>query len=298
MSHARSCFDKSDLGSVQRKSWRRCDFTSRRRDVVRPERCGRCPVVAWRRGRAIADAIGGGRPAIKIIEGHDVRLSCAAGYIHGKHSVIGKSVIRVQVGAALMSKVNFAGYMLGATPPVPRLILQSRIDVAWCSEEVSRTPCPVKILAFRRLPTEDRPRIVLHGDQGIDLANARIERVARAPILTMPLECSVGVAGGCAAACSPGRSVVRNWPLELQPKRPSTQRTHNARWDAEKVFRTMVLQFDSVQYSANGHITCRILSSAAPMFIPHVGASFVECNNYLYNTVNSPGWLFAGGTTR
>jgi hypothetical protein len=29
--------------------------------------------------------------------------------------------------------------------------------------------------------------------------------------------------------------------------------------------------FDSVQSSANGHITCRILSSAAPMIIPTLG---------------------------
>ena len=51
------------------------------------------------------------------------------------------------------------------------------------TEKVSRTPYPVKIFAFRRLPTEDRPRIVLQGDQGIDLANARIDQVTRAPIL-------------------------------------------------------------------------------------------------------------------
>jgi hypothetical protein len=65
--------------------------------------------------------------------------------------------------------------------------------------------------------------------------------------ITMPLECSVGVAGGCAAACCPERSVVSNWPLELHPKRPSTHRPHNARWDADRVFRTMVLH--SIQYS-------------------------------------------------
>jgi hypothetical protein len=51
------------------------------------------------------------------------------------------------------------------------------------TEKVSRTPYPVKILPFRRLPTEDRPRIVLQGDQGIDLANARINHVVHAPVL-------------------------------------------------------------------------------------------------------------------
>ena len=51
------------------------------------------------------------------------------------------------------------------------------------TEEVSRTSYPVPIFAFRRLPAEDRPRIVLQGDQGIDLANARIDHVTHAPVL-------------------------------------------------------------------------------------------------------------------
>ena len=41
----------------------------------------------------------------------------------------------------------------------------------------------MQIFPFRRLPTEDRPRIVLQGDQGIDLANSRIDQVAHAPVL-------------------------------------------------------------------------------------------------------------------
>ena len=52
----------------------------------------------------------------------------------------------MHVGVALTSKVYFAGYMLAAIDPVPRLILQSRADVAWTREKVSRTPYPVKIL--------------------------------------------------------------------------------------------------------------------------------------------------------
>ena len=107
---------------------------------------------------------------------------------------------------------------------------------------------------------------MLHGDQGIDLANARIDHVARAPILHYAVGMFRWRVGGCAAACSPGRSVVSNWPLELQPKRPSTQRTHNARVGRGKGFSHDGSPFDSVQYSANGHITCWILSSAAPIF--------------------------------
>jgi len=42
---------------------------------------------------------------------------------------------------------------------------------------------PVPIPAFRRLPTEDRPRIALHGDQGLYGAEARIDNMAVARVL-------------------------------------------------------------------------------------------------------------------
>src|ERR1700686_1801465 len=101
---------------------------------------------------------------------------------------------------------------------------------------------------------------------------------------TMPLACSVGCVAGCAAACSPGRSVIRDWPLELQPKRPTTQRKHNGRRDAEKVFRTTVLQ----------SIQCNAVFGQWPLdngsFIRRdtrvyccVVARRVECNNHIYN---------------
>jgi hypothetical protein len=41
----------------------------------------------------------------------------------------------------------------------------------------------VPILTFRLLPTLDRPRIVLHGDQRMDLAEARIDKMPVAPVL-------------------------------------------------------------------------------------------------------------------
>src|SRR6202521_365594 len=77
---------------------------------------------------------------------------------------------------------------------------------------------------------------------------------------TMPLACSVG----CVAGCSPGRFVIRDWPLELQPKRPSTQRKHNGRRDAEKAFRTTVLQ--SIQFSIRPMATLQmvVLSNGTP----------------------------------
>src|SRR3984893_17541843 len=43
--------------------------------------------------------------------------------------------------------------------------------------------CPVPIFPFRLLPTEDRPRVVLHGDYGLDGAEARIGKMATAPVL-------------------------------------------------------------------------------------------------------------------
>lgn len=41
----------------------------------------------------------------------------------------------------------------------------------------------VPILPFRCLPTEDRPRIVLHGDQSRYRAEASIDNMALAPVL-------------------------------------------------------------------------------------------------------------------
>jgi hypothetical protein len=39
------------------------------------------------------------------------------------------------------------------------------------------------IFTFHSLPTLDRPRIVLHGDQGSNLADARIDNMPVAPVL-------------------------------------------------------------------------------------------------------------------
>ena len=41
----------------------------------------------------------------------------------------------------------------------------------------------VPTLPLRFLPTEDRPRIVLHGDQRLYRAEARIDNMAMAPVL-------------------------------------------------------------------------------------------------------------------
>jgi hypothetical protein len=41
----------------------------------------------------------------------------------------------------------------------------------------------VPIFTFHSLPTLDRPRIVLHGYQGTNLADARIDNMPVAPVL-------------------------------------------------------------------------------------------------------------------
>jgi hypothetical protein len=43
--------------------------------------------------------------------------------------------------------------------------------------------CPVPIFTFGSLPTEDRARVVLDGDQRLNRAKARINNVAPAPVL-------------------------------------------------------------------------------------------------------------------
>jgi hypothetical protein len=100
----------------------------------------------------------------------------------------------------------------------------------------------------------------------------------------MPLACSVGCAAGCAAACSPGRSAIRDWPLELQPKRPSKQRKQNDRDDAERVFRTTVLQ--SIQCSIRPWLYYSPDSIRAEAQC-HVAAPVSEYSTYVCNTRNS-----------
>jgi len=42
---------------------------------------------------------------------------------------------------------------------------------------------------------------------------------------------------------------------------------------------------DSIQNSANGHPTPGILSNRVLRLYPYIGTGFVECNNYMYNTM-------------
>ena len=44
-------------------------------------------------------------------------------------------------------------------------------------------PFPVPILPFLFLPAQDRPRVMLHGDQRLYRADARVDSMAPAPVL-------------------------------------------------------------------------------------------------------------------
>ena len=88
--------------------------------VVGPED-GCVDSVVIGHGRPIANPGAAGRPAVQVIERHNVCLRRASRRIHRIDNV----VIRA-TGAAVTSKVNFAGNIFAAMPPVPRLMLQSR----------------------------------------------------------------------------------------------------------------------------------------------------------------------------
>src|SRR5580704_9709744 len=110
------------------------------------------------------------------MEGHDVRLSSAARHIYGIHDEIGCTV---RSGINVESK--FCRVHVRRHSPSPQTDTPILMDLL--TEKVLGSSCPVKTLPFRLLPTEDRPWIVLQGDQGIDLANLRIDQVVHAPVL-------------------------------------------------------------------------------------------------------------------
>jgi len=133
---------------------------------------------------------------------------------------------------------------------------------------MSRTPYPEKILAFRRLPAENRPGIVLHSDQGMDLANARKERVARAPIHHNAIGMLRWRRRWLCRCLLPREICGQQLAAGATPEKAKHAKTTQRQAGRRKGFSHDGSPFDLVQYSANGHIACRILSSAAQMFIP------------------------------
>jgi hypothetical protein len=136
---------------------------------------------------------------------------------------------------------------------------------------VSRTPYPEKIRAFRRLPTEDRPGIVLYGDQSIDLANPWKECVAGGPILHYAIG-MFHLLSHWLCRCLPRWQIcVHKLAAAATAKKAKHAKATQRQMGCGKSFSHDGSPIDSVQYSANGHITCRILSSAAPMFTLTLG---------------------------
>ena len=145
------------------------------------------------------------------------------------------------------------------------------MDIGLYSDEVSRTPYPVTIRACRLLPTEERPRIVLHGDESMDRANPRKDRVAVGPILHDAIG-MVHLMSLWLCRCLPRWQIcVHKLAAAATAKKAKHAKTTQRQMGSGKSFSHDGSPIDSVQYSANGHITCRILSSAAPMFTLTLG---------------------------
>jgi hypothetical protein len=71
--------------------------------------------------------------------------------------------------------------------------------------EMSRSSFSVPILPFRSLPTEESPRIVLNGDQGLYRADARIDNMAPAPVLNYAVRMFLRMLSAPVFVLSPSR---------------------------------------------------------------------------------------------
>src|SRR5271168_4449521 len=83
----RSRLDESDFGPIQRQSGRSRHRTPDSVDVIRPEYGCRHSRIRTA-GRPVANPIASRRPTVKIVEGNEVRLRCAAVSRYGEHDVI------------------------------------------------------------------------------------------------------------------------------------------------------------------------------------------------------------------
>ena len=156
--------------------------------------------------------------------------------------------------------------------------------ILW-TDEASRTSCPDKVLPFRRLPTEDRPRIVLQGDQGIDLANARIDQVVHAPILHYAIGMFRWLCRWLCRCLLPREICNQRLAARATAKKAKYAKKTQRHRRCGKGFSHDGSPIDSVQYSAKAHITFRIL------FAPRLSAAsllkFPNYSNHMCNTCNS-----------
>jgi hypothetical protein len=146
-----------------------------------------------------------------------------------------------------------------------------------------RVSCPVPILPFRCLPTQERPRIVLDGVQGIDFPNARIDHVAHAPILHY----AIGRHRGLPRWLPPRKISGQILAVGATAKKAKHAKNTQRQSGCGKNFSHDGSPIVSVQYWTNGHITCRILSSAGPMSYWVVLARFVDYIILMFNTLQA-----------
>src|SRR6202521_1568485 len=124
-------------------------------------------------------------------------------------------------------------------------IIAIAIVIVIAIAEMSTASLPVPILPFRGLPTEDRPRVMLHGDQRLYRADARIGNMTPAPVLNYAVRMFLRLLFAPVSVLSPGRQT-----RESKHAKRTHRHTHcanNFSQDASPI--------DSVQRLASGHLT-------------------------------------------
>ncbi len=132
------------------------------------------------------------------------------------------------------------------------------------------------ILPCLFLPTEERPRIVLQGDHGLYRADARVGEMAPAPVLHYATRMLARLI------------FVLFLAVGSQAKKAKQAKCAQSKTEGEEIFLHDISPIDSVQNSANSHPTRGILSNRVLKLFPYIGTGFVECNNYIYNTMEFP----------
>jgi hypothetical protein len=125
------------------------------------------------------------------------------------------------------------------------VVIAFLISVMVTIAEMSRLTFAAPIVPFRGLPTEQSPRIVLNGNQGLDRADARIGNMTPAPVVNYAVRMFLRLLFARGSVLSPGRQT-----RESKHAKHTHRHTH-----CGKHFSHDVSPINSAQRLASGYLT-------------------------------------------
>jgi hypothetical protein len=125
------------------------------------------------------------------------------------------------------------------------VVVAATVTIAVAITKMSSASFPAPIVPLRSLPTEEGPRIVLNGNQGLCRADARIGNVTPAPVLNYSVRMFFRLLCVPVRVLSQGRQTRED---------KQAKRTHR-HTRCGKQFSHEASPIDSVQCLAMGHLT-------------------------------------------